>query len=295
MCFVSEANVMIFEGSESDNDPVNLIPYYGRHHSHHDYLVRHVPLLGNAPLTTSIADPEERSFRIFLDHLQRQLEVVERDYTPIVHGGILEFNVHFGRLYTFHVPRSMIEDTDPTTVKTVQISLKKGFESKAACLMSLQSTSSTRKLFRLQPKRRKKQKQSETKKDEEKTGRKNEKRSPKHSFFTNIPEECAAKIITYLERRGFAEDPNLGSPYLLVVVNADDGRECDITYDSDLQPKCIRSAKLRWFVADVKRPWQARSVVTDEEFNPDMLNGSECDLRSVAFYVTIPQGWVVAK
>lgn len=45
-CFVSEANVMIFEGSQRDDDPVNLVPYYGRHHSHHDYLVRHVPLLG---------------------------------------------------------------------------------------------------------------------------------------------------------------------------------------------------------------------------------------------------------
>ncbi len=269
---------MIFEGSQSDNDPVNLVPYYGRHHSHHDYLVRHVPLIGNAPLTTSIADPEERSFRIFFDKLLRQLEVVERDYTPIVHGGILEFNVHFGRLYTFHVPRSMTEDTDPTTVKTVQISLRKGFESKAACLMSLQSTSTTKKLFRMKPKRRRKQKQAETK-DDEKPARKNEKRSPKHSFFTNIPEECVAKIITYLEMRGFAEDANLGSPYLLVTVNADDGRECDITYDSDIRPKCIRSAKLRWFVVDVKRPWQERTIIADEEFAPNMLNGSECDFR----------------
>jgi hypothetical protein len=281
MCFVSEANVMIFEGSQSDNDPVNLVPYYGLHHSHHDYLVRHVPLLGNAPLTTNITDPEERSFRIFFEKLLRQLEVVERDYTPVMHGGILEFNVHFGRLYTFHVPRSMTEDTDPSTVKTVQISLKKGFESKAACLMSLQSTSKTRKLFRIKPKRRKKgkEKQNEEKKDEENSTRKNAKRSPKHSFFTNVPDECATNIITYLKMRGFAEDRSLGAPYYLVTVNADDGRECDITYDSHVRPKFIRSAKLRWFVADVKRPWQERSVVTKEEFNADMLNGSECDFR----------------
>ena len=282
MCFLSEANVMIFEGSQSDNDPVNLVPYYGRHHSHHDYLVRHVPLLGNVPLTMSIADPEERSFRIFFDKLLRQLEVVTRDYTPIVHGGILQFNVHFGRLYTFHVPRSMTEDTDPTTVKTVQISLKKGFESKAACLMSLPATSSTRKVFRLKPKQHRKKPKNFEKKDDEKVDvKKNEKRSPKHSLFTNIPEECVTKITSYLEGRGFAEDPSIGSPYYLVTINADDRRECDVTYDSDMNVKHIRSAKLRWFVADVKRPWQERVVIADEEFAPNMLNGSECDFRQV--------------
>ena len=281
MCFVSDANVMIFEGSQSDDDPVNLVPYYGRHHSTHDYLVRHVPLLGNVPPTIGIADPDERSFRIFFDKLLRQFEVITRDYTPIVHGGILQFNVHFGRLYTFHVPRSMTEDTDPTTVKTVQISLKKGFESKAACLMSLQASSSTKKLFRLKPRnRRKKPKHLEKKDDEmQEGGKKNEKRSPKHSFFTNIPKECVAKIMSYLEGRGFAEDPSQGSPYYLVTVNADDGRECDVTYDSDMNVKHIRSAKLRWFVADVKRPWQERLVIDDEEFAPNMLNGSECDFR----------------
>ena len=281
-CFVSEANVMIFEGSQSDNDPVNLVPYYGRSHPHHDYLIRHVPLLGNAPLSTSIVDPEERSFRIFFDKLLRQLEVVARDYTPIVHGGILEFNVHFGRLYTFHVPRSLTEDTDPTTVKAVQISLKRGFESKAACLMSLQSTTPTKKLFRLPFKRRKNRK-TEATKDGEKATRKNEKKSPKHSFFTNIPKECVGNIIKYLESRGFEEDPNLGSPYFLVTVNADDGRECDITYDSDIRPKYIRSPKLRWFVTDVKRQWQVRSTIGDRKFDPEMLNGSECDLRWVIF------------
>ena len=279
MCFVSEANVMIFEGSQSDDDQVNLVPYYGRHHSHHDYLVRHVPLLANPTLTTSIADPQERSFCIFLEKFLRQLEVVERDYTPVVHGGTLQFDVHFGRLYTFHVPRSMTEDTDPMTVKNIQISLKKGFESKAACLMSLESTSTTKKLFRLKPKHRKKKKDFENKKEDEKAGKKNQKRSPKHSFFTNIPEECATNIVAYLQERGFAEDPDRGSPYYLVTVNADDGRECDVIYDSHLRPKCMRSPKLRWFLADVKRPWQERSVVAEEEFAADMLNGSECDFR----------------
>lgn len=233
--------------------------------------------IGNVPLSTSIVDPKERSFRIFFDKLKVQLEVVERDYTPVMHGRELEFNVHFGRLYTFHVPRSMTEDTDPTTVKTFQISLKRGFENKAARLMSLQSTSSTKKLFRVRPNRRKKK--IVEKKDDEKLNKKNEKRAQKHSLFTSILEESVAKIITYIESIGFAEDHSLGSPYYLVTVNADDGRECDVTYDPAFQPLLIRSTKLRWFVADVKRPWQERTDTADEMSASDMLNGSECDFR----------------
>lgn len=157
-----------------------------------------------------------------------------------------------------------------------------GFESKAASLMSLESTSNSKKLFRMQPKRRKKQnRKDEIKKDaEQKMKKNNAKRQPKHSFFTNIPKDCADKITTYLQTQGFMEDPSLSSPYYLVIVNADDGRECDIIYDSAFNPKSIRSPKLRWFVADVKRLWQERfSIPDDNSADANMLNGSECDFR----------------
>ena len=280
LCYVTGANVMIFEGSQTDSDHVSLVPYFGRRHPPHDYLILHVPLLANPPLTRNITSPAERSFRVFLEKLMQQMEVISRDYTPVVHGKTLEFNVHFGRLYTLHVPRALTEDTDPITVKSLQISLKKGFESKAASLMSLNPDASGKKLFRRPLNRRKKSKKAKVDNSEEKREKKPEKkRSPKHSFFTNLPDECIASLKTFLEKKGFQEKPDLGQPYILVTVNTDDGTECDITYDDDVRPKWIRSPKLRWFVADVKRPWCQRSSVPEQAFAPDMINGLECDYR----------------
>ena len=282
--FVSGANTMIFEGSQSDSDPVNLVPYYGRHHSPHDHLILHVPLLANpSPLTTNITSPEERSFKVFLEKFLQQMDVIARDYTRVVHGATLDFNVHFGRLYTFHVPRSLTEDTDPVTVKSLQISLKKGFESKAASIMSLSPKASGGKLLRRPfTRRRRKPKKENEKSGEEKPGKKEEKqRSPKHSLFTNLPDESVTSLTKLLERKGFREQADLGKPYILLTVNTDEGMEGNITYNSDVRPTSIRTTKLRWFVADVKRPWQQRTSHPEQEFAPDMINGLECDFRFI--------------
>ena len=68
-CFVEGASVLLFEGSQNENDLVNLTPYDGPCHQTHDKLARHVAFVKD--LKSS-----EYPFRCFTEKFFQQLKVL---------------------------------------------------------------------------------------------------------------------------------------------------------------------------------------------------------------------------
>lgn len=84
------------------------------------------------------------------------------------------------------------------------------------------------------------------------------------------------EVEAYLRRKGYVEQPALRkSTYTATVrVGTKDFYAC---YDNRLNPTALKLPRLRWFLADVKRPWVERqnSPATSN------LDGLECDVRFI--------------
>lgn len=109
-------------------------------------------------------------------------------------------------------------------------------------------------------------KTKETKRDVDK--------SANHSLFTVVDGECLRDIQDYLERKGYEEQLENGKETYTATVRLGT-KDFYVCYDNELVPTTLKLPRLRWFMADIKRPWKAR-VMSPGTANVD---GSECDVR----------------
>ena len=193
-------------------------------------------------------------------------QVVSRDYDPTIHG-VLEFVVHFGRIYAFDIPHALSEDSEPITIKDLQYSSDKGRNTRVNHMSSFRvnfrkpggrGTAKVKSVPR--------QKTKETKREEDK--------SVNHSLFTIVPSECRRDIHDYLERKGYNEQPESGIETYTATVRLG-SKDFYVSYDSDLCPTSFTLPRLRWFLADVKRRWKSRGMSPGTA----TLDGCECDVR----------------
>ena len=124
-----------------------------------------------------------------------------------IHGP-LEFRVHFGRIYTFSLPKSFTEDTEQVTVKKFQEALKRSYKTQVSFNRPIRvrtcrpkySTAFSKKMG----KKKKTAKSSLSFLGEEDDEKKKRKEKPsRSSFFTVI--RSREKLDTFLQARGFHE------------------------------------------------------------------------------------------
>lgn len=117
-CFVEDASLLVFEGSQSENDNASLIPYHWRCHQTHDGAAQHVALLEHVTYRSNYA------YQCFEEKFFQQLQILDRDFDLEVHG-CREFAVHFGRIHIFNVPHILFEDSESITIAMFRTNKRK--------------------------------------------------------------------------------------------------------------------------------------------------------------------------
>ena len=270
-CFVEDASLLLFEGSRNQNDNVTLTPYDGPCHQTHDSQARHLALLDPKQATFN-----DYVFRRFIEKFFQQLRVLERDFDPQLHG-CYEFAVHFGRVYMFSIPHSLLEDGDSITIAMLRANKRKSTvpEEKRRAPKTVQF--SNPETERDRRRRRRPKRVVSTDENRKKRARTRPSRS---SFFTIMHSPVRANA--FLLKSEFRPDPYPTEKYLVDIC--DDEVEFYVRFDNSLNFVEIKFPNLRWCMVDVKRPWQQRpghDVVQDgREADDDvMLDGWETDVR----------------
>ena len=270
-CFVEDASLLLFEGSRNQNDHVTLTPYDGPCHQTHDSLARHLALLDPKQATIN-----EYVFRRFIEKFFQQLRVLERDFDPQLHG-CYEFAVHFGRVYMFSVPHSLLEDGESITIAMLRANKRKSTipqenrQAPKTVKFANQETERDRR------RRRRPKRAVSTDENRKKRVRAKPSRS---SFFTVM--HSPEKAMAFLLKSEFRPDPYLTEKYLIDIC--DDEVEFYVRFDNNLNFVEIKFPNLRWCMVDVKRPWQRRpdrDVVQDgcQADDDVILDGWETDVR----------------
>lgn len=268
VCFIKEAKLMVVEGSLSDDDRITLVPYYGNHHPTHDSLALYVPMLINprSGLKRIGAAFTRYEFQSFKERFLTQVQVIERDYVPSIHGE-MELAVRFGRIYVLNIPKSFTEDTESPTVSVFQTNLSRGYKPRPSVLST--TPRNDKKYVRtLKSRKVKKRKSNDVGED----GKKMPKEKPsRSSFFTIVSSH--EKIMSFLTQRGFVEEQS--SECYLVEIHTD--QEFCVLTDEAFNFHEIMYPKLRWCAVDVKRAWQENP----EDHDITDLDGVETDVRFV--------------
>ena len=271
-CFVEDASLLLFEGSRNQNDRVTLTPYDGPCHQTHDPLARHLALLNSKPNTRI----SEYPFRRFNEKFFQQLRVLEKDFDSQLHG-CYEFAVHFGRVYMFSVPHSLLEDSESITIAMLRANKRKSTipQGNREAPEAVEFVNPERE--RARRRRRRPKPAVRTDEKRKKRVRANPSRS---SFYTVI--RSPERVKAFLEAFKFQPDPNPAEKYLVDICDGE--VEFYVRFDSDLNFVEIKFPNLRWCMVDVKRPWQQRpyhdAIQDGRETDDDvMLDGWETDIR----------------
>ena len=253
-CFVKGASVLLFEGSRSVNDGVTLNPYYGAHDPTHDCQILHVPLLRSA-------HPDGNTFRCFTEKFFSQLQILERDFNAEVHGRY-EFVVHFGRIYVFSVPQSLLEDNESLTIALLRANrrIKSMHQSERDVPSEVRYADETGQTRRAKKPFSKNESQNKRKKG----------KPSRSSFFTVV--HSPERVKTFLHSQGFQSDSGVTETYLVDI--REDDSEFAVRFDTKLKFKEIKIPNLRWCVADVKRTW-----IASENPDNDVIEHGELDIR----------------
>ena len=275
-CFVEDASLLLFEGSRSQNDHVSLSPYDGRCHQTHDRLARHVALLENVTYDGIYA------YRRFTEKFFQQLRLLERDFDPQVHG-CREFAVHFGRIYMFSVPHILLEDSESITIAMLRTNKRKPSALDRRNSHSQEESTPERVTFVDQEQERARRRKRRAKRNVtfSETKKKRKRGNPsRSSLFTVVHSPDRVEI--FLHETEFRQDGNPTENFSVDIL--DGGVEFYVRFDERLNFLEVKLPNLRWFMVDVKRPYQRRpdhGVAQDGEQADDnfVLDGWETDVR----------------
>ena len=275
-CFVEDASLLLFEGSRSQNDHVSLSPYDGRCHQTHDRLTRHVALLEN------VTNDEIYAYHRFTEKFFQQLRLLERDFDPQVHG-CREFAVHFGRIYMFSVPHILLEDSESITIAMLRTNKRKPSALNRRNSHSQGESTPERVTFVDQEQERARRRKRRAKRNVtfSETKKKRKRGNPsRSSLFTVVHSPDRVEI--FLHETEFRQDGNPTENFSVDILNG--GVEFYVRFDERLNFVEVKLPNLRWFMVDVKRPYQRRpdhGVAQDGEQADDnfVLDGWETDVR----------------
>ena len=266
-CFVEDASLLLFEGSRSQNDHVSLKLYAGRCHQKHDRVARHVALLEND------TNDGVYVYRCFTEKLFQQLRLLERDFDPQVHG-CREFAIHFGRIYMFSVPHILLEDSEPITIAMLRTNKRKPSKPKR----DVRVPGRVAYVDQEEERARRRNRRAKRKLTSSETKKKRKRGNPsKSSLFTVVHSPDRVEI--FLHDTGFRQDGNPTENYSVDILD-----EFYVRFDERLDFVEVKLPNLRWFMVDVKRPYQHRpdhGVAQDGEQADDnfVLDGWETDIR----------------
>ena len=269
-CFVEDASLLLFEGSRSQNDHVSLTPYDGRCHQTHDRLARHVALLEND------TNDGVYVYRRFTEKFFQQLRLLEKDFDPQVHG-CCEFAIHFGRIYMFSVPHILLEDSEPITIAMLRTNKRKPSKPKR----DVRVPESVTYVDQEEERARRRSRRTKRKVISSETKKKRKRGNPsRSSLFTVVHSSDRVEIFLY--EKGFRQDGNPTENYSVDILHG--GVEFYVRFDERFNFVEVKLPNLRWFMVDVKRPYQRRpdhgvaqyGEQADENF---VLDGWETDVR----------------
>lgn len=271
-CFVEDASLLLFEGSRSQNDHVTLTPYDGPCHQTHDNILniaRHLALLEQGTCN-------EYPLRRFIEKFFQQMRVLERDFDSQLHG-CYEFAVHFGRVYLFSVPHSLLEEGESITIAMLRANKRKSNSPQENRRAPETVAFVDPETERARRRRRRLKRAVTTDANRKKRVRAKPSRS---SFYTVV--HSPERVEAFLEKFGFQPDPNPTKKYLVHI--RDEKVEFYVRFDNKLNFVEVKFPNLRWCKIDVKRPWQQRPDrdvrQDDREADDDvMLDGWETDIR----------------
>ena len=269
-CFVEDASLLLFEGSRSQNDHVSLTPYAGRCHQTHDRLAQYVALLEND------TNDGVYVYRRFTEKFFHQLRLLEKDFDPQVHG-CREFAIHFGRIYMFSVPHILLEDSEPITIAMLRTNKRKPSKLKRDVRVPESVTYVDQEEERARRRKRRTKRKVTSSETKKKRKRGNPSRS---SLFTVVHSPDGVEIFLY--ETGFRQDGNSTENYSVDILHG--GVEFYVRFDERFNFVEVKLPNLRWFMVDVKRPYQRRpdhgvaqyGEQADENF---VLDGWETDVR----------------
>ena len=269
-CFVEDASLLLFEGSRSQNDHVSLTPYAGRCHQTHDRLAQYVALLEND------TNDGVYVYRRFTEKFFHQLRLLEKDFDPQVHG-CREFAIHFGRIYMFSVPHILLEDSEPITIAMLRTNKRKPSKLKRDVRVPESVTYVDQEEERARRRKRRTKRKVTSSETKKKRKRGNPSRS---SLFTVVHSPDRVEIFLY--ETGFRQDGNSTENYSVDILHG--GVEFYVRFDERFNFVEVKLPNLRWFMVDVKRPYQRRpdhgvaqyGEQADENF---VLDGWETDVR----------------
>ena len=269
-CFVEDASLLLFEGSRSQNDHVSLKLYAERCHQKHDRVARHVALLEND------TNDGVYVYRCFTEKFFQQLRLLERDFDPQVHG-CREFAIHFGRIYMFSVPHILLEDSEPITIAMLRTNKRKPSKLKRDVRVPESVTYVDQEEERARRRKRRTKRKVTSSESKKKRKRGNPSRS---SLFTVVHSPDGVEIFLY--ETGFRQDGNSTENYSVDILHG--GVEFYVRFDERFNFVEVKLPNLRWFMVDVKRPYQRRpdhGITQDGEHADDnfVLDGWETDVR----------------
>lgn len=222
--------------------------------------------------TPTRADQQHQSlshvYNSFKQKFLTQFGLAARDHEESLHG-VLEFAVHFGRIYIFRVSKSFIEDPEAVTVKMLQSNLNRDCKSKRTKpkqqrdIVVSHGGVSRRKKKRSRKKRVKKEEKNKDKKD-----KKPKEKPCRSSYFTSIKSKLTAEL--FLQTHGFTEVESF-EHFDVTIKDID---ELSVKFDDRLCFKELRFSPLRWCSTDIKRRWkERRNRAGNQE------DGAESDIR----------------
>ena len=269
-CFVEDASLLLFEGSRSQNDHVSLTPYAGRCHQTHDRLAQYVALLEND------TNDGVYVYRRFTEKFFHQLRLLEKDFDPQVHG-CREFAIHFGRIYMFSVPHILLEDSEPITIAMLRTNKRKPSKPKRDVPVPESVTYVDQEEERARRRKRRTKRKVTSSETKKKRKRGNPSRS---SLFTVVHSPDRVEIFLY--ETGFRQDGNSTENYSVDILHG--GVEFYVRFDERFNFVEVKLPNLRWFMVDVKRPYQRRpdhGITQDGEHADEnfVLDGWETDVR----------------
>lgn len=268
-CFVEDASLLLFEGSRNQHDHVTLTPYDGPCHQTHDNIARHLALLEEVTYS-------EYAFRRFTEKFFQQLRLLERDFDSQLHG-CYEFAVHFGRIYMFGVPHSLLEESESITIAMLRANKRKPGVPQSNRRAPNAVAFVNPEAERARRRRRRPKRAVTTDENRKKRIRAKPSRS---SFYTVV--HSPRRVEEFLEKFGFQSDANPTEKYLVDICDED--VEFYARFDKRLNFVEIKFPNLRWCMVDIKRPWQQRpdhDVRQDGRHAGDdvILDGGETDIR----------------
>ena len=269
-CFVEDASLLLFEGSRSQNDHVSLTPYAGRCHQTHDRLAQHVALLEND------TNDGVYVYHRFTEKFFHQLRLLEKDFDPQVHG-CREFAIHFGRIYMFSVPHILLEDSEPITIAMLRTNKRKPSKPKR----DVRVPESVTYVDQEEERARRRSRRTKRKVISSETKKKRKRGNPsRSSLFTVVHSPDRVEIFLY--ETGFRQDGNSTENYSVDILHG--GVEFYVRFDERFNFVEVKLPNLRWFMVDVKRPYQHRpdhDVAQDGEQEDEnfVLDGWETDVR----------------